>query len=167
MNKFFIIPLLITIFISGCKEKNKKTSSVQDEINQIIMNFQLVENVKGATDFVLNANKALVYDTQTIVYKVTLEFYKNGVPYAELISDSGQLFTNTNDMCAYGNVKVTGIQNATLETDLLNWSNKRQTIYTPSNVLINKERKIIKGKDFESDPGLTNIKLKETYGYGK
>lgn len=167
MNKLFISFSLIVLIISGCKEKSKKVSSGSDEINQIIINFKLVETIKGITNFILNANKALVYDTQTVTYKVNLDFYKNGVPYAELTSDSGRLFTNTNDMCAYGNVKVVGIENAILETNMLNFSNKRQTIYTDSEVLITKENKIIKGKYFESDPGLTNIKLKETYGYSE
>lgn len=165
MHRFFISFVLTILLLYGCKEESEKHSPTPEQANQVIMNFKLLEAVKGITNFKLQANKALVYDTQTIVYEVNLDFYKDGTPYAKLTSDSGRLFTSTNDMCAYGNVKVVGIEDAVLETSLLNWASEREIIYTDTEVLITKENKKIKGRCFESDPGLTNIKLKETYGY--
>ncbi len=130
------------------------------------MNFNLTETIEGIPDFRLQANKALSYENKTVVYGVNLLFYKNGSPYATLTSDSGTLFIATNDMIAMGNVKVKGVEGALLETESLKWANKLNKIMTENKVLITtKDNKKIKGRYFESDPGLTEIKLKETYGY--
>jgi len=163
--------LLLTAYcllsILGCKGKEKESPILSKEIEQVIKSFELLETVEGIPNFRLKANKALLYENKTVVYKVTLQFYKKGTPYATLVSDSGVLFTPTNDMEAMGNVKVVGIEDAQLETHALKWINKINKIKTEEKVLITtKDNKKIKGKDFESDPGLTEIKLKETYGYG-
>ena len=156
------------LFILGCKEKEKESPLPQREVEQIIKNFELVETLEGLPNFRLNANKALLYENETVVYKVTLQFYKEGAPHSTLVSDSGILSTATNDMQAMGNVKVIGVEGAELETQSLNWINKLGKIKTKEKVLITtKDNKKIEGRDFESDPGLTEIKLKETYGYGE
>ncbi|MDI6840168.1 MAG: LPS export ABC transporter periplasmic protein LptC [bacterium] len=159
--------ILIPIFIFGCKTKEKETVQPHREADEIVMNFELVETVKGISNFRLKANKALSYKDRTVVYGVTLVFYKGGAPYATLASDSGVLFIPSNDMEAMGNVKVVGIDGTVLETEMIKWVNAINKIMTEDKVIITtKENKKIEGRCFESDPGLSHIKLKETYGYG-
>ena len=160
--------LLLIIFTFGCKTKEEEPSLSPKEAEEVVMNFELMETVKGISNFYLKADKALSYQDRTVVYGVTLLFYKDGVPYATLTSDSGVLFTPTNDMEAMGSVKVKGVEGALLETETLKWVNELNKITTEDKVLITtKDNKKIEGRYFESDPGLVHIKLKETYGYGE
>lgn len=159
--------IILLILVSACKSKTKEHSIQESEVEQIIVNFKLTETVKGITNFKLSASKAFVFSDYTNVNNLTLDFYKNGVPYATLIADSGVLFTTNNDMDAMGNVKVTGVEGAVLETNYLKWSSSREVIYTDSMVLITTKDKKITGKKFESNPDLTNIKLKEPFGSGE
>ncbi len=162
--KFF--PLLFFLIIFGCKEEDKKSPVLSKEVEQVIKSFELVETFEGLPSFRLNASKALLYEDETVVYGVTLLFYKEGASYATLFSDSGVLSSTTNDMEAMGNVKVIGVEGAELKTRSLNWVSKLDKIKTKEKVfIITKNNKRIEGRDFESDPGLTEIKLKETYGY--
>jgi LPS export ABC transporter protein LptC len=170
MIRYFSIVILL-LLTAGCKGSKKHDSSSNFDRNlpdgsQVIMNFKLTESANGETSFKLAASKAIVYSETTLVYRIKLNFFKNGAFYGELIADSGTLFTQSNDMEAFGNVKVTGIEGAVLESNELKWSNNRQKIYTEGEVLITTKDKKISGKNFESNPDLTNIKLKETYGSG-
>ncbi|MDD2890112.1 MAG: LPS export ABC transporter periplasmic protein LptC [bacterium] len=170
MMRYFNIFILLVLTL-GCKGQ-KKNDSVSDfdknlpDGSQVIMNFKLTESANGETSFKLAASKAIIYSETTLVYRIKLNFFKNGAFYGELIADSGTLFTESNDMEAFGNVKVTGIEGAVLESKELKWSNARQKIYTEGEVLITTKDKKISGKNFESNPDLTNIKLKETSGSG-
>jgi LPS export ABC transporter protein LptC len=157
--------ILFLFLLLSCNDKEKESSS-SFETKQVIKRFELTETVKGLVNFHIEANKALVYEDKTIVYGVVLNFYKNGVPYATLTSDSGIIFASTNDMVALGNVRVKGIEGMELKTETLNWIKKEEKIKTKDKVIIiTKDKKRIEGRDFESDPGLTQIKLKETKGY--
>ncbi|MBI4721690.1 MAG: LPS export ABC transporter periplasmic protein LptC [Candidatus Stahlbacteria bacterium] len=162
------VAILILVFLLGCQTKEKDIPVQANEVEQIIKKFELTETVKGITNFNLKADKAMLYRDKTIVYGVVLNFYKTGTPYAMLFSDSGMLITATNDMEAMGNVKVIGEEGTELETKLLKWVNAEGKIKTMDKVVITtKDKKRIQGSDFESDPGLTHIKLKKTYGYSE
>jgi LPS export ABC transporter protein LptC len=170
MIRYFNIAILL-ILTAGCKGEKKQDSSSNFDRNlpdgsQVIMNFELTESANGETSFKLAASKAIVYSETTLVYRIKLNFFKKGAFYGELLADSGKLSTETDDMEAFGNVKVTGIEGAVLESNELKWSNARQKIYTEEQVLITTKDKKISGKNFESNPDLTNIKLKETSGSG-
>ncbi|MFA5033374.1 MAG: LPS export ABC transporter periplasmic protein LptC [bacterium] len=170
MIRYFNI-LILLLLTAGCKGQKKHDSVSDFEKNlpdgsQVIMNFNLTECANGETSFKLAASKAIVYSETTLVYRIKLNFFKKGAFYGELLADSGTLFTETDDMEAFGNVKVTGIEGAVLESNELKWSNARQKIYTEEQVLITTKDKKISGKNFESNPDLTNIKLKETSGSG-
>lgn len=159
---------LFLLFLLNCHTKEKESPVPSNEVEQIIKNFKLTETVEGITNFHLEANKALLYQNRTVAYEVILNFYKNGAHYATLTSDSGVLLTSTNDMEAMGNVKVIGVEGVKLETESLEWINADKKIKTENKVvIITKDNKKVEGRDFESDPGLTHIKLKETYGYSE
>lgn len=160
--------VVFLFFLLNCKSKEKEVPPSSNEVEQIIKHFELTETVEGITNFHLEADKALLYQDKTVVYKVRLNFYKKGTPYATLTSDSGVLFTATNDMEAMGNVEVNGVDETRLNTQSLKWLNREGKIKTSEKVvIITKENKKIEGTDFESDPGLTYIKLKKTYGYSE
>ena len=160
--------ILLLFLLTSCQTKEKDMPVQANEVEQIIKKFELTETVKGITNFNLKADKAMLYRDKTIVYGVMLNFYKNGTPYAMLTSDSGRLITATNDMEAMGNVKVIGEEGTELETKLLKWVNAEGKIKTMDKVVITtKDKKRIEGENFESDPGLTHIKLKKTYGYSE
>ena len=160
--------ILLLIFVLGCNSNDKATPPPSNQAEQIIKKFELTETIEGTTNFRLNADKALLYGDRTIVYEVILNFYKLGTPYATLTSDSGVIFGATNDMEAMSNVKVVGVDGVKLETNSLKWSNGEAKIRTEDRVIITtKENKKVEGINFESDPGLTHIKLKETHGYSE
>jgi LPS export ABC transporter protein LptC len=160
--------VLLLLFLLGCRGKQENSPAPPDNIEQTIMKFELTETVQGITNFHLEADKALLYENRTVVYGVTLSFYKKGAHYASLTSDSGILTSTTNDMEAMGNVEVVGTEGARLRTETLKWMNAVEKIRTEDKVTITtKDNKRIEGYEFESDPGLTHIKLKQTRGYGE
>lgn len=156
---------LILFFLLSCSPKEKEPTAPA-EAEQVIKKFELTEIVEGVTNFCLEADKALLYQDKTVVYKVRLNFYSKGAPYAVLTSDSGILLTATNDMEAMGNVVVISTEETKLETHALKWVNTEGKIKTRDQVVITtKDNKKLVGTEFESDPGLTHIKLKEVHGY--
>lgn len=160
---FFIVSMVFLI----CCDKGPKT---EDGIETIPVSrekaekFVLVDSDGSRKNWILRAERANNFDDSVKIYGVVVEFYdKEGLYSSTLTSDSGVVYSKSGDMRAIEHVKVTSRDSTVLKTDYLHWDDKRQKIYTESDVKITQKKSIITGKGMESDPNLEHIEIKENF----
>ncbi|HID93022.1 MAG TPA: LPS export ABC transporter periplasmic protein LptC [bacterium (Candidatus Stahlbacteria)] len=164
-SKVFIILSSLLIAWSCTKEKEEAPSTSIQRPQEIVIGFNLIETTGGVRSWSITADKAISYEKRMIVYNPRLEFYdENGRYSSTLTSDSGIIFNETNNMKAIGNVELISKDSIVLKTDTLEWLDKERKIFAPGRVVIFKENKKVIGTGFESNPSLTQIKLRQTYG---
>lgn len=175
--KYFII--LMIFFIISCSENQKKSEKILQRINEVEQPDQFATNVtvffydSNLTKAILKSKQARVFSNKNITYldsSVYVEFFSKDSQkrISFLTSDSARIDDITKDMIATGNVKViSDSNNITLETNILEWSNSRQIIYTNQFIKITTDKEIIYGYGFESLPNLTQYKIFKVSGIQK
>jgi LPS export ABC transporter protein LptC len=156
MSKVRIV--LLFVILLSCKREKKP-----EEIGT-----RPVETVKGKVLWRLGAERAYVFRDTTLIYDVHLSFYNiDGKISSVLTSDSGYVFPS-GDMLAKGNVVVTSMESGRiLKTETLSWKQKRKKIVSGDSVTIIVEDGVVKGSGFESNPNLTEMKIKEMRAKGE
>ena len=164
VSRISLHAFMLFIFLFGCtKEKTEEKKGVV-EATQVAEEFQLTETDYGRKTWTLTAVKALEFAEMIEVQEVQIEFFdREGKRTSTLTSDRGQLFHDTRDMKALGNVVVLAEDGTRLETDQLQWVQERNKIVTESSVRITKGTTIITGKGMESDPDLSHIEIQEEF----
>ncbi len=174
MNKFYyyITPLII-LFVFSCGG-NDDSGARKVDYNPEVMPDQTGRDVKvvfadsSVIKAVLYAGIAEIYNKrkETLLdSNVKVEFYKNGNNVSTLTSKKAKIDDRTKNMLAMGDVVVVSHEAPrTLKTEVLEWDEVKQRIYSTEFVEITTEREIIKGYGFESDPNLTDYKLHKVSG---
>ena len=84
---------------------------------------------------------------------------------SHLVADSAKIDDKTRDMFAFGNVVVVSDSTGSrLETQVLEWNNRTQRLYSNEFVRINTPNETIEGYGFESDPSLKNYRISRVSG---
>jgi LPS export ABC transporter protein LptC len=94
-------------------------------------------------------------------------FDRNGIHNSILTADSGVVFNQTNNLVAYGKVKVVSDSGVVLETHELHWDNEKQKIISEVSVRFSTQIDTLLGDSFISDPDLTNYEIKNARGYSR
>ncbi len=109
------------------------------------------------------SNKLLKNDGEdaTLVGNVIAKFFNDEGNYiSTLYSDSAIVENISNNLRAYGNVKVISDSGYTLLSDQINWDNQYKLITSKDSVtLTDKSNTTVMGVGFESDMDLTNYKI--------
>jgi len=160
------IVFVLMLFLFACKEDVKESEPTTNEVipTQTVEDFALKETHGDKKIWLLRAEKALSYEEKhTIwIYDVNLDFFdENGLISSTLTSDSGIVFSQTNNMRALGNVVVVSKDGDRLETETLDWLNTERKIYTKDLVKVIQEKSVMTGIGLESDPNLEHIKIKK------
>tara|TARA_Y100001936_G_C15766704_1_gene504069 strand:+ start:182 stop:712 length:531 start_codon:yes stop_codon:yes gene_type:complete len=97
----------------------------------------------------------------TLVGNVIAKFFNDDGNYiSTLYSDSAIVENISNNLRAYGNVKVISDSGYTLLSDQINWDNQYKLITSKDSVtLTDKSNTTVMGVGFESDMDLTNYKI--------
>ena len=97
----------------------------------------------------------------TLVGDVMAKFFNDDGNYiSTLYSDSAIVENISNNLRAYGNVKVISDSGYTLLSDQINWDNQYKLITSKDSVtLTDKSNTTVMGVGFESDMDLTNYKI--------
>lgn len=158
MRKIFILSLILSIF--ACERKNTTEKIIKGEQ---VSSFTLRNYKESLLKWKLTGNNAKISDT-VLIYQLKLEFFdEKSNLCSKLKADSGYVFQETNNLKALGNVVVQSEDSVILRTDELNWSEKRQKIFTDSKFEYSKGNEIYRGKGLEADPGLKQITIKEEF----
>ncbi|MDD5259845.1 MAG: LPS export ABC transporter periplasmic protein LptC [bacterium] len=164
MNKKIVFILLIGLVIAGCKGRNNNSGDLPPvNAEQFLEKFSMVETQAGKKQWELEAARALLQESeqQTKLEKIKLKFYKEEVLTSVLIAEKGDINTETGDMIATGNVVFTSeTEKVKVETDQLNWDNKRKKIVTDSFVKETRPGGIVTGYGLEAEPDLSRSVIK-------
>jgi len=149
--------------------KRNVAANIEDIPDQIAYNIEVLFVDSSFTKAVLEARKARVYSDRYETFldsglKVT--FYNSDSPeISTLVADSARIDDRTKNMLAKGNVVVRSeSKGRRLETQLLEWDNLRQKIYSTEYVTITTPTEVINGYGFESDPNLNEYRINKVSG---
>ncbi len=94
-------------------------------------------------------------------------FDSNGDHNSVLTADSGFVNNQTNDLVAMGNVKVVSDSGIVLQTEKLEWNNKKQKIVSEVPVRFTTREDTLIGDSFVSDPDLENYEIRNARGFSR
>jgi LPS export ABC transporter protein LptC len=167
MKQTLTIPVLALILLASCtKDRPVDFVPVEGEPDQEIEAFTLRQSENGELTWELVAELAFVWDDthQAVAERPTVDFYENGEHVAVLTADEGTVNLLTNDMEARHGVVVVSEEGAVLKTEMLGWDNRRQRLFTNQVVRYEKGGTTLTGSGFESDPDLTDWKIRRPHG---
>lgn len=162
-----VLAALVLGALAGCEgdgtpERVETPSSPDQEID----NFTLTHTRQGDRVWVLEADHARIYEEADRVETsdVRVDFHgEDGELQSTLTADAGILLRRTNDIEAIGRVVVTAEDGTVLRTDRLAWNERVGRISTESPVEIIKDDDVMTGVGMESNPDLTNIRVKSEF----
>lgn len=166
---FSIVFLLISC---SSEEVYRQKVDIEQEIvpDQVAYEVDVAFVDSSFTKAVLKAGRARIFEDrkETLLdSSVRVDFYEKGSYEiaSTLTSDSASIDDRTKNMLARGNVVVVSEDSKRrLTTEILEWDNYRQKLFSTEFVTITTEQEIIKGYGFESDPNLTNYKINKVSG---
>jgi LPS export ABC transporter protein LptC len=166
MSKKILCLAVLAIFIlAGCRNKGQNSGADNSSGNpeQFLEKFSMVETQAGKKQWELEAARALLKEEEkrTQLEKLKLKFYKEEKLASVLIAEKGSINTETGDMVAAGNVVFTSeSEKVKVETEILNWDNKRKKIITDSFVKETRPGGIVTGYGLEAEPDLSRSIIK-------
>lgn len=171
----YLFVILIFILIS-CNKRNefvaKKIDSLAgiEQPNQVAVDIEVIFADSNYTKAILKSKRARIFNSINTTYldsSVNVDFLSkySKKRMSNLISDSARIDDISRDMIAMGNVIVVSDSSGVkLETEILEWSNKRQKVYSNEFVKITTKNELITGYGFESNPDLSNYKILKVSG---
>jgi LPS export ABC transporter protein LptC len=170
------ITVMILSGLSSCDIFDSKIAKPIDstfvfrEPDQTGHDIEVVFNDSGYTKAILKAKKGRVYQDNQETFLddgLNIEFYSraSGLRISLLTGDSARIDDVTKNMLARGHVVV--ISDSTgnkLETEILEWNNTTQKIYSNEFVRITTRNEVITGYGFVSDQNLDNYKINRVSG---
>ena len=160
---------LIIVFASACKG-GKVEQNVPIPEKESIYNVQILQSKLGKKLWKLKAKSIMENGDTLTFYKLYLQFFSpHGKVSSELTADSGKLYKKTEDMEAFGNVKVLFFKDSTrVYTSYIKYDSKKRLISGNKRVKIVTPKGVIMGTGFISDPEMNHIKIfGQVKGYGK
>jgi len=170
---FFIFFMVIVLACTEDEEIPKLQNDFTEfEVlpDQISYDIKVVFTDSSRKKAELFAKRARIYqkNQETILDKgVKVLFFSKATGYivSTLVSDSVLIDEKTKNMYAGGNVIVKSDSNkTTLTTNLLEWNNNTQKLYSNEYVKIVSPYETLMGYGFESDQNLSNYKVFKVSG---
>ncbi len=147
----------------GKDESLTKTKIIQNLPEQETENFNLVHTHKGEKKWELKAKNAYFFERgERIELKaVYVEFYSEEDGNSFLTADSGIVNERTYDMKALGNVVLMNEKGKRIESQGLNWENRKERLTTEDWVRVVDGGDTLEGVGLETDSHLRRIVLKK------
>lgn len=182
-NVFFLRNIILSLFLlifffnlSSCDIFDSKIAKPVDstfvfrEPDQVGVDIEVIFADSGYTKAILKSDKGRVFQDNQETFlddNLKVDFYskKSQKRISHLVADSARIDDVTKNMLARGSVVV--ISDSTgnkLETEVLEWNNRTQKIYSNEFVKITTRNEIITGYGFESDQNLDNYKINRVSG---
>jgi LPS export ABC transporter protein LptC len=130
--------------------------------DQVVENGEHVITAQGVKKAVLVAEQLYFYNQSGKVYGDTIQvsfFDGAGAFQSMLTALEGEMSQRNDDMIARGNVVVRG-SNSTIRTEELHYDPQRNLVTSDKPTEIFQEGNVIRGMGVESDPALTNIRIR-------
>jgi len=156
--------LMLLSSLLGCADREPGTQEAPNDVpTQITYEYQTTQTQAGVKQWELWGESAERFaDDPTLNLNVVrMIFYEEGLPHAELTSNSGRVDEGSYDTVAIGDVVLVTEDGRTLKSEILYWDNARELIHTDAFVHFTDGDKILTGYGLETDPNLTKLVLKE------
>jgi LPS export ABC transporter protein LptC len=130
--------------------------------DQVVENGEHVITAQGVKKAVMVAEQLHFYNDLGKVYGDTIQvsfFDDAGAFQSMLTALEGEMNQRNDDMIARGNVVVRG-SNSTIRTEELHYDPMRNLVTSDKPTEINQQGNVIRGQGVESDPALTNIRIR-------
>ena len=160
---FLTLCLILSFTLCSCIEEDNSIEETPPTTEQTIEKFVITETKDGKIKTILEAEAAIINEDNKIA-TLTLpkvKFYEDGKYKSILISESGEINMETNNVKAFGKCTVETVNNEYLQTRDVSYDAKKQIIYSDSDIKITRGNDVIYGKGFESDTDLKNIVIKK------
>jgi LPS export ABC transporter protein LptC len=163
--KYLIFPILIWLFIYGCKkEKVEPTVNVQLTAEQIpdqeSWNSTIFFTDSGKTKAILYSGHIKVFANtkETLLdSNIRVDFYNNEeIHTSTLTSKRGRVDEKTNNLYAIDSVVAVNDSGIVITSDVMMWRNNDRKIVSDKYVTIVSPKEKIEGYGFESDQNLQN-----------
>ena len=159
------------MLVVSCESRNVtqiEIPGIEDFNNNKIMNPYIVIS-KGEIPLVKATSKVLIKNenSDTILKgSVKADFFDDdGIHISQLRSDSANIDQKTNNLYAYGNVKVISDDSVKLFSNSILWDNHYKLITSHDSVMFTSaDQDTMYGVGFESDMDLTKWKIKKPRG---
>jgi LPS export ABC transporter protein LptC len=130
--------------------------------DQVVENGEHVITAQGVKKAVLVAEQLYFYNDQGKVYGDTIQvsfFDEAGAFQSMLTAEEGEMSQHSDDMIARGNVVVRG-SSSRITTEELHYDPQRNLVTSDKPTEIFQAGNVIRGSGVESDPALTNIRIR-------
>ena len=161
MNKAFpaALALLLCCACSGRGPQNEEAIAPIQKITGLNM----IETQDGKAAWRLMSPNAKVFEKtgKALLVDPEMEFMEKNEVVSRITAENGELLLETKDMVLTDNVVAHSLKDkTTLETTLLRYSSARKKIFTEREVIITKDGGRMTGDNFEANPDLSEISLK-------
>ena len=163
--------ILLLIFFFGCKSSNDIQEEIPDvrNFNENEIEMPIITITREGLPVVRAISNQLVKNqtsNATLKGDVKADFFNDeGRHMSRLISDSAHIDQRTNNLHAYGNVKVISDDSVKLFSNSILWDNHYKLITSNDSVMFTSSNKdTMYGVGFESDMDLTKWKIKKPRG---
>lgn len=169
----YLMDIFVVFFVGclaiSCEDKKKDNEFVRYQGPIMTTeNMVVMLSDSGRAKIKVTTAKQLKYQNEDEFYPkaVYVTFFdKNGVEYSSLRGDSGRYHKQESYYQIMGNVFFFNrLQQQSLNTDLLNWSPVKKTVYTDKKVVIKTITDEIRGVGLESDQDFTKYRIKKVTG---
>lgn len=130
--------------------------------DQVVENGEHVITAQGVKKAVLVAEQLYFYNQSGKVYGDTIQvsFFDDAGQFQSMLTAlEGEMSQRSDDMIARGNVVVRG-SNSTIRTEELHYDPQRNVVTSDKPTEIFQQGNQIRGQGVESDPALTNIRIR-------
>ncbi|CAN5891826.1 hypothetical protein BH20GEM1_BH20GEM1_04410 [soil metagenome] len=130
--------------------------------DQVVENGEHIITTQGVKKAVLVAEQLYFYNDEGKVYGDTIQvsfFDESGEFQSMLTAREGEMSQRNDDMIARGNVVVRG-SDSRIVTEELHYDPQRNLVTSDEPTEIFQQGNVIRGRGVESDPALTNIRIR-------
>ncbi len=168
--KRLLLVMFIFLFASACKGGRSEKNEINLKGNQEIYNVQIIQSRLGKKMWKLEAMSIRQNGDTMRFYKFKLSFFgPGGQISSELIADSGKVSKKTENMEAFGNIRILFFKDSTrVYTSHITYNATRRLISGDKKVKIVTPEGVIYGTGFQSDTEMNHIKIfGQVKGHGK
>lgn len=159
----WIFPLLLFL---ACGNETSQDSPISEQgtADEVFTDFTTQESDSGMVKWRLTAPKASKFTVKELVLLDTptiLFFDDDGALQTTLTSKYGELYNDSRDMLAYGDVVVVSENGDVLEADSLYWRDADEKIVSNTFVKLRRGNDLLTGIGLECDYNLSSVNIKK------
>lgn len=159
-----ILMAIALAFVAGCEQAPQPRGKTGEEKPGLIFTGFTARGTRlGVLDWEASARTAQVYQARKLAeaQQVSIRYFQKAKLISQADADEAEINTQSNDILAMGNVRLSARNGVVLYTDRLSWDHRRQRLTTDSEVRVIRGTSELTGKGLVADRELTNVEIKE------